>query len=108
MLVTGQCNQVHLSKFADDNKVHVAVGTLEGRDDIWRDLDRLERETYAAAFRKITIVPVAPGAKTEVALYSRVKLFFMTRSSCINSSAFSFSNNFEAAKFWFKDAVFVI
>lgn len=104
---------MHLSKFADDNKVHVAVGTLEGRDDIRRDLDRLERETYAAAFRKITITPVAPGAKTEVALYSRVKLFFMTRSSCsvsscINISAFSFSNNFEAAKFWFKDAVFVI
>lgn len=32
-----------ISRFADNTKLIGAVGTLEGKDAIWRDLDSLER-----------------------------------------------------------------
>ena len=35
-----------LSEFVDDTKMCGAVNVLEGRDDIQRDLDRLERQAH--------------------------------------------------------------
>ncbi|GAB0182946.1 triadin [Grus japonensis] len=40
-----------LSKFANDTKLCGAVNTLEGRDDIQRDIDRLERWALAKGMK---------------------------------------------------------